>query len=70
MNNTNFDSLDSISRKQLNELENCVRELLGAMKKSKLMDDPLVEPLKALEQKLGKARRARFDVNNPEYKGF
>lgn len=63
-------SFDDVTGKQLNELERCVRDLLSAMKKSKLMDNPLVEPLKELEQELGKVRRARFDVKNPEYKGF
>ncbi|MBZ0304084.1 MAG: hypothetical protein K8J31_30385 [Anaerolineae bacterium] len=60
-------NLESISRKQLNELEHCVRELLVTMRKAKLQNDPLAESLQALEQQLGEARRERFDEANPEY---
>jgi len=60
-------NLETISRKQLNELEHCVRELLITMRKAKLQNDPLVESLKLLEHELGEARRERFDAANPEY---
>lgn len=63
-------SLETASPKQLNELEHCVRELLGAMRKAKMMDEPLVETLKVLEQKLGESRRERFDAVNQEFKGY
>ena len=60
-------NLENLTRKQLNELEHCVRELLLTMRKAKLQTDPLVESLKALEQELGKARRDQFDSKNSEY---
>lgn len=63
-------NLETISQKQLNELEHCVRELLSTMRKLKVVDEPLVESLKVFEQKLAEARRERFDAANPDYKGY
>lgn len=63
-------SLETISQKQLNELERCVQNLLTAMRKTRMLQDPLVESLKALEHKLGEARRKRFDQSTPEFRGF
>lgn len=63
-------NLETISRKQLIELEQCVQELLSLMRKTKVGDDSLRESLKSLEQKLGDDRRRRFDEANPEYKGY
>ena len=63
-------NLETISRKQLNEVERCVRELLGTMRKAKLQNDPLVESLKLLEQELGEVRRERFDKANPEFQTY
>jgi hypothetical protein len=63
-------SLETISQKQLNELERCVENLLTAMRKTRMLQDPLVESLKALEHQLGEARRKRFDQSTPEFRGF
>lgn len=63
-------NLETLSQKQLNELERCVQELLSVMRKTKMTDEPLVEPLRTLGHKLGQARRARFDEANPEYRGY
>jgi hypothetical protein len=60
-------NLEMISRKQMNELEHGVRELLNTIRKAKLQNDPLVESLKALELGLGNVRRERFDEVNTEY---
>lgn len=62
--------LEHISPKHLNDLERCVQELLVTMRKAKLRDEPLQESLRLLEQKLGEARRERFDEANPEYRGY
>ena len=63
-------SLEHISPKRLNELERNVQDLLATMRKAKLRDEHLRESLVLLEQKLGEARRARFDATNPEYRGY
>ncbi len=63
-------NLETLTRKQLNDIEHCVRELLLTMRKAKLQNDPLVESLKVLEQDLGKARREQFDATNSEYNSY
>ena len=60
-------NLENLSRKQLNELEHHVSELLNAMRKAKLQNEPLMESLKLLEHQLGETRRERFDAANSEY---
>ena len=63
-------SLEQVSPKHLNDLERCIQDLLATMRKAKLRDTTLQESLSLLEQKLGEARRARFDESNPEYRGY
>ena len=63
-------NLETIPRKQLNDLEYCVRELLATMRKAKLWNDPLAESLKLFEQELGEVRRERFDAANSEYHAY
>jgi hypothetical protein len=63
-------NLETISQKQLNELEHCVRALLDTMRKAKIQNDPLAESLRSLEQELGEARRERFDSVNSEYQSY
>lgn len=63
-------NLETVSKKHVNELERCVRELLYTMRKAKLNDEVLTESLRQLEKTLGEARRERFDAVNPEYRGF
>lgn len=60
-------NLETISRKQLNEMEHHVRELLAVLRRARVMNDPLVESLKQLEHQLGEMRRERFDAVNTEY---
>jgi len=63
-------SLEHMSRKQLNELERSVQDLITTMRKTKLQDETLQESLRLLAHKLGEARRERFDEVNSEYKGY
>lgn len=62
-------NLESLSPKQLNELEHMVRELLAALRKAKLHQEPLAEALRKAEEELGALRRERFDSQNP-YPGY
>jgi hypothetical protein len=62
--------LETLSQKQLSELERCVRELLAVLRKTRVADESLVETLRLLEHNLGEVRRVRFDESNPEYKGY
>ncbi|HVU10126.1 MAG TPA: hypothetical protein VHD90_02565 [Phototrophicaceae bacterium] len=62
--------LESISTKQLNEVERLVRELQIAMRKASLQNEPLAKSLYEFETQIGEVRRARFDRANPEYTGY
>ena len=63
-------NLEKLSQKQLNELEQCVRELLSVLRKTRIANEPLVTSLTLLEHNLGEIRRERFDQSNPEYQGY
>lgn len=65
-------NFENISRKQLNELEQRVRELLIAMRKARLQQEygPLMENLRALSEALGETRRERYDDAHPEYHAY
>ncbi len=63
-------NLDTLSDKQLQELERLAKELLLVMRKAKLMAEPLAESLHQLEVEAGEIRRERFDTSNPEYSGY
>ena len=63
-------NLDSISSKFVGELEQKVYQLLLAMRKAKLQDDPIYASLQKMEQELGQARRERFDEDHPKYQGY
>lgn len=63
-------NLEKISRKQLNDMEIRVRELLKLMRRAKMHDEPVTELLAELEQTLADARRKRFEEENPEYQGY
>jgi hypothetical protein len=62
--------LETISSKQLNEMERLSRELVTLMRKTKLQDEPLAAALHQLEVEIGKIRRIRFDEANPEYHAY
>ena len=60
-------SLDTISRKKLNELEQQIRQLLVTIRSAKLQNEPLVELLQAQARELEKIRHEQFDEVNTEY---
>lgn len=62
--------LEMVSDKHLHELERLARELLEALRKAKLKEQPLLDALNQLELETGKARRARFDLANSEHRGY
>jgi hypothetical protein len=61
---------NSVGQKDLNELERLARELLLALRKAKLHNEPLGEALRAFEIEVGEVRRTRFDESNPEYHSY
>lgn len=63
-------NFDGVSDKHLHELERLTKELLELMRKAKLLDQPLTELLRNQADEAEKARRARFDEVNPEFRGF
>jgi hypothetical protein len=63
-------NLESLSIKQVTEIERLTKELLLAMRKAKLQDTPVTEALRVMEQELGEIRRTRFDAANPEYHSY
>jgi hypothetical protein len=60
-------NLETISRKQLNDLEQQVRQLLITIKRAKLENNLLVENLQQLGHELEQVRCRRFDAVNSEY---
>jgi hypothetical protein len=62
--------LQTVSDKNLSDLERLSRELLVVLRKSKMLDTPLAEMLYSLENEAGNVRRARFDANDSEYHGY
>jgi hypothetical protein len=63
-------NLETVSRKQLNDIEIRVRELLKLMRKAKLHDETVTQLLAEFEQTLADARRKRFEEENSEYQGY
>ncbi len=63
-------NLETVSRKDLNEMERLSRDLLALLRKAKLQNEPLAESLHAFETELGNMRRERFDEVNPGYRGY
>ncbi len=62
--------LETISDKNIQELERLTRELLNVIKRAKIQDEKLIDALKDLEAKVGEIRRTRFDESNPQYHGY
>jgi hypothetical protein len=63
-------NLETISDKQLHELERLAKELLEMMRKSKLLNQPITDLLRGLASETEKARRERFDEVNSEFQGY
>jgi hypothetical protein len=63
-------NLDTVSDKHLQAIERLTQELLTVLRQAKMKDEPVVEELRQLEVEAGRVRRERFDVANPEYRGF
>lgn len=63
-------NLDSLSDKNLQEVERLAKELLLVLRKSKLMEEPLFTELQTLEQEAGSLRRSRFDAKDHVTRGY
>lgn len=63
-------NLETISQKNLNDLERLAKELRMTMRKAKLNNEPLAKLLYDLEVELSQLRRERFDAANPEYHSY
>jgi hypothetical protein len=63
-------NLETVTDKQLQELERLARELLDVIRRAKLLEQPLSGLLSTLEQEAGKVRRERFDSVDKEYAGY
>jgi hypothetical protein len=61
---------ETISDKNLHELERLTQELLEIMRKAKIQDAFLSEALTQLHQEASDARRNRFDARSPKYTGY
>lgn len=59
-----------LSDKHLRSIEQLSQELLAVLRQAKLKDEPVVEALRQLEQEASRIRRERFDVANPEFRGY
>lgn len=63
-------NLETLSDKQISELERLAKELLAVMKQGKLNDEPLSKALQSLALEAGNIRCTRFDVANPRFRGY
>ena len=62
--------LETITRKQQNELEQQIRQLLVTLRRTHLHDNPLFVSLQELAQELEQIRHGRFDEANSEYRTY
>ena len=63
-------NFDDVNNKQLMDLERLGKELLEALRKAKLGDDPFYKELAKMIEATEITRRARFDASDNGYKGF
>lgn len=63
-------TLDTLPKKQLQELESLSAQLLLLLKKVKDEYETLYTGLEALNQAAGEIRRARYDSDNGEFSSY
>jgi hypothetical protein len=63
-------NFEAVNNKQLQDIERLAKELLDALRKAKLNDDPFYKELAKLVEQTEVTRRARFDELDTGYKGF
>ena len=63
-------NFEEVNNKQLMDLERLGKELLEALRKAKLGDDPFYKELAKMIEQTEITRRARFDAADNGYKGF
>jgi hypothetical protein len=61
---------EGVNNKQLQDIERLAKELLEAMRKAKLGEEPIYKDLVQLIEQAGGVRRARFDDTDTGYKGY
>jgi hypothetical protein len=63
-------NFEEVNNKQLMDLERLGKELLEALRKAKLGDDPFYKELAKMIEETEVTRRSRFDAADNGYKGF
>ena len=63
-------NLEAITRKQSNDLEQQIRQLMVTMRKARLHESSYFESLQTLAQELEKVRHEQFDDTNSEYSSY
>ena len=63
-------NFEEVNNKQLMDLERLVKELLEALRKAKLGDEPFYKELAKMIEETEVTRRSRFDAADNGYKGF
>lgn len=63
-------NFDEVNNKMLMDIERLGKELLDALRKAKLGDEPFYKDLAKLIEETEVTRRARFDASDDGYKGF
>lgn len=61
---------DEVNNKMLMDIERLGKELLEALRKAKLGDEPFYKELAKLIEETEVTRRSRFDAADNGYKGF
>lgn len=62
--------LETVTDKQLQELERLAAELYMVMRQAKLHGEPLAEALREFERAVGDTRRERYDARTSQYNGY
>ncbi|MBA3871155.1 MAG: hypothetical protein H0X30_18590 [Anaerolineae bacterium] len=63
-------NFEEVNNKQLMDLERLGKELLEALRKAKLGDEPFYKELAKMIEETEVTRRSRFDAADNGYKGF
>ena len=63
-------NFEEVNNKHLMDLERLGKELLEALRKAKLGDDPFYKELAKMIEETEVTRRSRFDAADNGYKGF
>jgi biotin-(acetyl-CoA carboxylase) ligase len=63
-------NLETMSAKQISDIEQQVTNLINNMRKAKLNEEPIFALLQQFEKELSEIRRRRFDEKHSQYSSY